>query len=105
METGKYPCTGCGCCCRVVGTLFENAKRVIPEIAGEFPYKWDDNGACEMLVGNKCSVYENRPLLCRIDDLQAHLQIPKDIFYALTADSCNKLIDQFNLSEDFKIKL
>jgi len=30
----------------------------------EFPYKTDAQGACEKLVDNRCSVYENRPTFC-----------------------------------------
>ena len=28
----------------------------------------DGDGVCRYLKGNECSIYENRPLICRIDD-------------------------------------
>lgn len=51
-----YKCDMCGCCCRHIGNS---------EI-----YKNLDNGhgVCKYLVGNLCSIYNKRPLLCRIDE-------------------------------------
>lgn len=34
-----------------------------------FPYKTDASGVCEKLVDGKCSVYEDRPLLCNVKEL------------------------------------
>lgn len=104
MQHKTYPCTGCGCCCKVIDQILANAHQLLPEVAMAFPYK-HNNGVCEMLVDNKCSVYDNRPLLCRVDDLQKHLHIPIPIFYELTRQSCNTLIDKFGIDESFKVKL
>lgn len=100
----SYPCTGCGCCCRIIDQILVNAHKVLPEVAIAFPYK-NDNGVCEMLIDNKCSVYDNRPLLCRVDDLQKYTEIPKPLFYEITRQSCNKIMDRFNIDESFKVKL
>ncbi len=77
-------------------------------IAAEtFPFNWDSSGSCLMLKDDLCSVYESRPLLCNVKTL-ASLWAPElgcsvqDI-YALTADTCNKMIDSAGLNPEFKI--
>ena len=70
----------------------------------EFPYKTDANGACEMLVDNKCSVYENRPTVCSIEKMAALRGVNKDYWYRLTAAGCNYIIRQNGLDESYLIK-
>jgi Fe-S-cluster containining protein len=71
----RFPCTGCGACCRRVGLMVDGVRKqqypdgTIGKLVQEFPYKYDENGKCEMLVDNKCTAYEDRPLICRVDDL------------------------------------
>ena len=73
----KFPCTLCGNCCRSVGKQIEFARLakdnggtspIIDEILS-FPYKVDETGACEKLVDNKCSVYEDRPDICNVNKI------------------------------------
>jgi Fe-S-cluster containining protein len=59
IEDGKWVCTKCGACCRIVGVA-------VPELDR-------GDGACRHLTEeNLCGIYEKRPLLCRrlidIDD-------------------------------------
>lgn len=51
-----YKCEHCGCCCRNLdkSDIYASLDR--------------GDGVCKYLVGNDCSIYENRPLLCRIDE-------------------------------------
>lgn len=52
----KFNCDKCGLCCK--------------SLAGNPIYKDLDrgDGICKFLVDNLCSIYEDRPLLCRVDD-------------------------------------
>lgn len=52
----KFNCDKCGLCCK--------------SLAGNPIYKDLDrgDGTCKFLIDNLCSIYENRPLLCRVDD-------------------------------------
>lgn len=49
-------CNKCGMCCRNLqfSELYADLDR--------------GDGVCKYLQGNLCSIYENRPLKCRIDD-------------------------------------
>lgn len=51
-----FKCSMCGKCCR--------------ELKGIELYKELDrgDGICKYLENNKCSIYEKRPLLCRVDE-------------------------------------
>lgn len=52
------------------------------------------NGVCRYLNGNKCSIYDNRPLLCRIDEsYEAFFKdiITIDEYYRLNYEACNIL--------------
>ena len=51
-----FQCDMCGECCRNLN------KSPI------YNYLHNGNGICKYLRGNLCSIYENRPLLCRIDE-------------------------------------
>jgi len=51
-----FACDCCGCCCR-------NLKK--SELYADLDR---GDGACKYLVGNLCSIYEKRPLFCRVDE-------------------------------------
>ena len=51
-----FPCDQCGACCR-------NLK--LSELYRELDR---GDGVCRYLDGNLCSIYQTRPLLCRIDE-------------------------------------
>lgn len=66
----KFKCDMCGLCCKKIGTALKN-KGIHPgldEAIEAFPYKLVD-GKCPKFKRNRCTVYEDRPLICRIDDL------------------------------------
>lgn len=51
-----FKCDKCGKCCRNL-----NKSPIYSELH-------DGDGICRYLVGNECSIYERRPLICRIDE-------------------------------------
>ena len=105
-----FPCTKCGCCCRrvdVAVNLF-NAKSEWMKDGDYpiyFPYNWDETGKCEMLKkNNTCQVYKNRPLICDVEKMANYLTIPKKLFFEQNIEACNKLMDEDNIPEKYKIK-
>ena len=54
-------CTNCGQCCQLNGLLLSmpEAKRILNRIT-------NDGEGCKFLINNRCSVYENRPFICRM---------------------------------------
>lgn len=49
---------------------------------------------CKYLVGNDCSIYENRPLLCRIDESYDSIFsffMTREEFYYINKKACKKL--------------
>jgi len=78
-----FPCTQCGACCRQTTAL---------KILG-FETKRD--GSCKYLTPeNKCSIYERRPRVCRIQSN-----------YPLNAENCNKFQIQLGIDEKFRVHL
>jgi Fe-S-cluster containining protein len=59
----------------------------------EFPYGVKEDGSCEKLEDNRCTVYDNRPLLCDIDRLakQADLPMSRIEWYSMSYQGCNTL--------------
>ena len=51
-----FKCDKCGQCCRNLdkSTIYEHLH--------------NGDGICRFLNGNLCSIYETRPLICRIDE-------------------------------------
>ena len=61
-------CNGCTFCCENIGAVLNSKYKAkwAEKFLLEFPYKANENGACEMLKDNKCSIYENRPIICNV---------------------------------------
>ncbi len=51
-----FPCDKCGACCRNLrrSALYAGLDR--------------GDGVCRYLAGNLCSIYDQRPLLCRVEE-------------------------------------
>ncbi len=77
-----FNCDMCGKCCQNL--------RLSPLYA-----ELDDGtGKCRYLEGNLCSIYETRPLLCRIDESYDAFfkgKMTKDEYYRLNYEACEKL--------------
>lgn len=53
----------------------------------------DDNGWCTKLKqDNTCSIYDERPEVCRINHKKWNLE--KDIYYSYVAKICNSWMDE-----------
>lgn len=80
-----FPCNKCGACCRnlKLSPLYAQLDR--------------GDGVCIYLAGNLCSIYDNRPLLCRVDECYEKYfkeAISVEEYYRLNQESCQKLQKQ-----------
>lgn len=77
-----FNCDCCGCCCRNLDKSNYYAKLD------------RGDGVCKYLSGNLCSIYNERPLLCRIDecyDIYFSKFIDRKQYYELNTIECQKL--------------
>lgn len=72
----EFNCSGCGLCCKKVGQAVKAARVALrkgnidlrTKTVATFPFKTSPEGACSKLDENgKCSIYETRPDVCRVD--------------------------------------
>ena len=85
----------------VVGTILDAPleKMAVPEKVKQsirdFPYKVSKSGRCEKLGADlKCTVYEDRPLFCRVDAYYNELKEKPllDDYYKETEAQCKVLM-------------
>lgn len=77
-----YNCEHCGCCCRNLdkSDIYAQLDR--------------GDGVCKYLKGNDCSIYENRPVLCRIDESYDRFfsgAMSRKEFYDINKQACKWL--------------
>lgn len=77
-----FDCENCGCCCRNLdkSDLYASLDR--------------GDGVCRFLRGNDCSIYADRPLLCRIDecyDLLFSDVMTREEYYRMNKQVCERL--------------
>lgn len=80
-----FMCDKCGECCRNL-----DKSSIYADLHS-------GNGVCKYLDGNMCSIYENRPLLCRVDESYDALfknTITLENYYKLNYEFCTKLKKQ-----------
>ena len=75
-----FKCDKCGKCCRHLdlSPLFNDLNR--------------GDGVCKYLKGNLCSIYDERPLKCRVDDAYYSFfkkDLSIDEYYHLNYEMCN----------------
>jgi Fe-S-cluster containining protein len=82
----NVPCGTCNACCRTFHQLHirpgeKRARRRLPReylsVARGLPpgyllLGYTEEGACPLLVGGRCSIYEDRPLVCRTYDCRLY---------------------------------
>ena len=88
----KFPCSGCGGCCMMAG-----GKLGMPDRG---------DGACLFLdYDNTCSIYEQRPLICRVDELYDHVKpdMTRGEWHGFRIQACNIIIDKLGLDNKYKI--
>lgn len=99
-----YPCTSCGCCCKRINKAVESLDITDEKDKLYFPYSWDETGKCNNLTpDNRCSIYDQRPLLCNVDLLMEYLNLDKESFYKENIIACNKMMEDDGIDEYFKI--
>ena len=81
-----FKCDKCGLCCSHVGEseLYKDLDR--------------GDGVCKFLDGNLCSIYEMRPLFCRVDESYDEIfsaQMSRKDFYKLNYRACKALKNKF----------
>ena len=77
-----FCCEHCGCCCRNL----DKSDIYAPLNRGD--------GVCKYLKGNDCSIYENRPVLCRIDESYDRFfseMMSREEFYDINKQACKQL--------------
>lgn len=77
-----FKCDQCGCCCR---HLYESV--VYAELDR-------GDGVCKYLIGNLCSIYEKRPMVCRVDEgykLYFSAIMSREEYYRLNENECKRL--------------
>lgn len=77
-----FQCDQCGECCRNLdrSLLYSDLDQ--------------GGGVCKYLVGNLCSIYEMRPLICRVDECYEKYfctEMSREAFYILNYQVCRKL--------------
>ncbi len=77
-----FECENCGCCCRNLdkNNLYASLDR--------------GDGVCRYLRENDCSIYEDRPLLCRVDESYELLfsnVMAKEEYYRMNKQACERL--------------
>lgn len=83
-----FKCDKCGECCRNLdkSEIYKSLDR--------------GDGICKYLRGNLCSIYDFRPLLCRVDESYEKIFkniMTKERYYKLNYSICKKLKKQEEL--------
>jgi Fe-S-cluster containining protein len=105
-----FRCHGCGACCMSMDLIrdVDVDKMAVPETIKQsirdFPYEIDSKGWCEKLGAYfKCTVYEDRPLFCRVDNYYNEMKEkpPIEQYYADTENMCKELMeDKLGMSKE-----
>jgi Fe-S-cluster containining protein len=70
-----FNCSGCGLCCTKIKVILDTKESSpVKHIIDQFPHTAREDGSCEKYdrETKKCTVYEDRPLLCRVDEMHKH---------------------------------
>ena len=92
----EFECTSCGLCCKKIGLILKSppAKSYLAKAQAEFPYQARADGSCEKLdEDNRCTVYDNRPLLCDVGRLaeQPDMPIGRKKWFDMNYKGCEQL--------------
>lgn len=74
-----FKCDKCGSCCRLLrrSDLYKDLDR--------------GDGICKYLYNNLCTIYEKRPLKCRVDDSYHQIfksQMSLEEYYKMNYEAC-----------------
>lgn len=82
LNIPSFPCDQCGLCCRKINN--------VPELT---EYTLED-GTCVFLINNLCSIYDERPLVCRVREMYEEKysnEYTWQDFIELNVCACNEL--------------
>ncbi len=105
----RFPCTQCGLCCMDIREAKRQSALMAyhynnPEM--ELKEACDDKGRCTHYDGTAgCTIYETRPLACRIEDMAVAMQMPVDKVFAASAAWCNQEQEKRHLWEELRVVL
>lgn len=88
-----FPCTQCGACCASIEGI-------------DFLMEYNQNGRCRHLVNHLCDIYDERPLLCRIDEAYEQIfsaHMTKEDYYEANAKACNLLQEQKKIDVKYRV--
>lgn len=92
-----FPCTKCGLCCQNIAgvELLEPLDR--------------GDGVCTHFVeGEGCSIYEQRPIFCRIDEgyeVFASSAMSHHVYTQKNAEVCNSLQEAAGMDSIYRVNL
>ena len=92
--SNKFLCSACGACCMEAGGKYGLPKK--------------KDGSCGYLTKeNICSIYEDRPDVCKTEKLYELFKhkLTKKEYYIETTKGCHMLIDKHKLDSSYKINL
>ena len=78
----RFECDKCGACCRNL-----NMSELYSDLDS-------GDGTCKYLVGNLCSIYNERPLKCRVEESYYAFfsdEMSKEEFYQKNYEMCEQL--------------
>jgi len=104
--SNEFPCTSCGLCCKNLKSMYEDTgNSMIAFLVSKFPHKILDDGSCEMLKDNQCSVYNDRPIICNVRLGAKVMGIDQADWYHIVAQGCNKMIAEAGLDPKYLVPL
>ena len=90
----------------MIDVLYAAAQSINTDVDLSFPYAWDETGRCEKLGDdNRCTVYEKRPLICRVDACGDAFGMSREDNHRITANSCNAIMDKFGIDKSLNVVL
>ena len=91
-----FPCNQCGLCCKNISHI----KELETFDRGD--------GSCKYLKDNLCSIYESRPLICRIDEMFntyfLHIYTKKE-YIEININACQSLQMNAGLPPEKQLKV
>ena len=90
-----FECTSCGLCCKQIGKIVGSIAPFpwMQKATDEFPYEAREDGSCEKLEDNRCTVYDNRPLLCDVNRMgdEPEMPVDKETWFNMNYIGCKQL--------------
>ncbi len=75
-------------------------------IVPEFTEPVNEDGSCSHLKDNKCTIYENRPEICRVDKLyEQQNELDKLAYYKKSNEFCNQMIKESGIDDKYLIDI